>query len=122
MPRSVKVHVNYISKVKSALARNGYIRQTDLAEHLQMSQSTVSNFLNARAVDYLNFIEICRVLNIDWQEVADLEVPMEDKVITEVQKTIESQTNIKDSDLIVLSARQPAVILIDALLEYPGTS
>jgi transcriptional regulator with XRE-family HTH domain len=72
MPRSVKVRPEFISEVKSSLLRNGYIRQTDLAEHLQISQSTISSFLNGRPIDYLNFREICRVLGLEWQNIADL--------------------------------------------------
>lgn len=72
MPRSVKVRSEFISQVKSALPRNGYIRQTDLAEHLQISQSTISSFLNGKPVDYLNFREICRALSLEWQDIADL--------------------------------------------------
>ena len=74
MPRSVKVRSEFISKVKSALPRNGYIRQTDLAEYLQISQSTISSFLNGKPVDYLNFREICRALSLEWQDIADLTV------------------------------------------------
>jgi transcriptional regulator with XRE-family HTH domain len=72
MPRSVRVRPEFILEVKSALPRNGYIRQTDLAEHLQISQSTISSFLNGKPVDYLNFREICRVLRLEWQDIADL--------------------------------------------------
>ncbi|MBD2102580.1 AAA-like domain-containing protein [Leptolyngbya sp. FACHB-261] len=74
MPRSVRVRPEFISEAKSALPRNGYIRQTDLAEYLQMSQSTISSFLNGKPVDYLNFREICRALGLEWQNVADLTV------------------------------------------------
>lgn len=74
MPRSVKVRSEFISEVKSALPRNGYVRQTDLAEDLQISQSTISSFLNGRPVDYLNFREICRALGLEWQDIADLTV------------------------------------------------
>jgi DNA-binding Xre family transcriptional regulator len=72
MPRSIRVRPECISQVKSALPRNGYVRQTDLAESLQISQSTVSSFLNGRPVDFLNFTEICRALGIEWQDVANL--------------------------------------------------
>ena len=72
MPRSVKVRSEFISQVKSALPRNGYIRQSDLAEYLKISQSTVSSFLNGKPVDYLNFREICRALSLEWQDIADL--------------------------------------------------
>jgi transcriptional regulator with XRE-family HTH domain len=72
MPRSIRVRPEFISEVKSALPRNGYIRQTDLAEYLQISQSTISSFLNGRPVDYLNFQEICRALGLEWQDIANL--------------------------------------------------
>jgi transcriptional regulator with XRE-family HTH domain len=81
MPRSVKVRSEFISEVKSALPRNGYIRQTDLAEYLQISQSTISSFLNGRPVDYLNFREICRVLGLEWQNIADLTLESGNEVI-----------------------------------------
>ena len=77
MPRSVRVRSELISEVKSALPRNGYIRQTDLAEYLQISQSTISSFLNGRPVDYLNFREICQALSLKWQDIADLTVESE---------------------------------------------
>ncbi|MBW4598426.1 MAG: AAA-like domain-containing protein [Calothrix sp. FI2-JRJ7] len=71
MPRSIRVRSECISQVKSALPRNGYVRQTDLAESLQISQSTVSSFLNGRPVDFLNFTEICRALGLEWQNIAN---------------------------------------------------
>ncbi|NET04686.1 MAG: molecular chaperone Tir [Symploca sp. SIO2B6] len=73
MPRSLRVKTNYIDRVKSAVRRNGYPRQKDLAEDLGLSLATVSNFLNGRPVDVLNFQEICRVLGQDWQEIASLD-------------------------------------------------
>ncbi len=73
MPRSVRVREQAVKAIKSALLRNGYPSQRLLAEELGLSQSTVSNFLNGVPVDYINFIEICRVLGQDWQGIADLE-------------------------------------------------
>ena len=89
MPRSVRVRSEFISQVKSALPRNGYIRQIDLAEYLQISQSTISSFLNGRPVDYLNFLEICRALGLEWQELADLRLESEkDELPSSVARTI----------------------------------
>lgn len=73
MPRSLKVHKEYIKKVKSAVRRNGYPTQRHLAEDLPLALATVNNFLNGRPVDHLNFVEICGKLGLDWQEIADLE-------------------------------------------------
>lgn len=89
MPRSVRVRFELISEVKSALLRNGYVRQTDLAEYLQISQSTISSFLNGRPVDYLNFLEVCRALGLEWQKLADLTVESEkDEFPSSVRRTI----------------------------------
>ncbi|NER46293.1 MAG: DNA-binding protein [Symploca sp. SIO1A3] len=73
MPRSLKVDPRYIKQVKSALQRNRFARQRDLAEELQLSLATVSNFLNGKPVDYLNFYEICSKLGLDEQEIADFD-------------------------------------------------
>lgn len=72
MSRSLRVRQDCIKQVKSAVPRNGFPRQRDLAEDLEISLATVSNFLNGKPVDYLNFIEICRKLAQDWQEIANL--------------------------------------------------
>lgn len=72
MPRSLRVHKDYIKKVKAAVHRNGYPTQRHLAEDLPLALATVGNFLNGRPVDHLNFVEICSKLGLDWQEIADL--------------------------------------------------
>jgi DNA-binding Xre family transcriptional regulator len=71
MPRSLRVREECISAVKSALLRNGFPSQKILAEDLGIAQSTVSNFLNGKPVDYANFAEICRVLAQEWRDIAD---------------------------------------------------
>ncbi|WP_424095316.1 AAA-like domain-containing protein [Moorena producens] len=73
MSRSLKVAPQYIKQVKSALRRHRFARQQDLAQDLQLSLSTVSNFLNGRPVDYLNFWEICSRLAQDWEKIADFD-------------------------------------------------
>ncbi|HEY9613483.1 AAA-like domain-containing protein [Allocoleopsis sp.] len=73
MPRSLRVRLDYTPKIKSSLLRNGFPSQKVLAQHLNIAPSTVSNFLNSKPVDYLNFIELCRVLGQEWRDVADLE-------------------------------------------------
>ncbi|MGF1979819.1 MAG: AAA-like domain-containing protein [Nostoc sp. CmiSLP01] len=72
MPRSVKVAQKFISKVKASVQSQGYARQKDLAEDLELALATVSNFLNGKPVDYLNFIEICQRLQLNKDEIADI--------------------------------------------------
>jgi transcriptional regulator with XRE-family HTH domain len=73
MTRSLRVSPQYIEQVKLAVKRNGFARQSDLAEDLQLSRATVWNFLNGRPVDYLNFFEICQKLGLDLQKIADFD-------------------------------------------------
>lgn len=70
MSRSLRVHPDYVSTVKSAVKRNGYPRQKDLAEELMISLSTLGAYLNGRAVDILNFQEISERLGQDWKAIA----------------------------------------------------
>ena len=76
MGRSLKVKLDFLQTVKSAVRRNGYPRQKDLAEDLQMSLATISNYLNGRPVDTLNFQEISDRLGLDWQDLADFSDPV----------------------------------------------
>lgn len=73
MSRSLKVHPDFISQVKLAVKRAGYPRQKDLADELQMSLATISNYLNGRPVDNLNFQEISERLAQEWKEIADFQ-------------------------------------------------
>ncbi len=73
MPRSLRVRENCVLKVKSSLLRNGFPSQRLLAEHLEIAQSTVSNFLNGTPVDLRNFLEICRVLGQEWRDIANFD-------------------------------------------------
>jgi serine/threonine-protein kinase len=68
MGRSLRVHADEIAKVKAGLRRNGYVRQKDLAEELGIALSTLSNYLNGRPVDYVNFIEISGCLGLDGKQ------------------------------------------------------
>ncbi len=70
MSRSLKVNPQFIEKVKSALKRNSFPSQQALATELGISRDTVVKFLNGKSVDYLNFVEICRKLGLDWQAIA----------------------------------------------------
>jgi transcriptional regulator with XRE-family HTH domain len=74
------VRTDYIPFVKSSLLRNGFPSQRLLAEHLEIAQSTVSNFLNGIPVDLRNFLEICRVLGQEWRDIANFdEAPPEEE-------------------------------------------
>ena len=69
MSKSLKVSHDCIKKVNIALTRNGYPNQRALANDTGLSLATISNFLTGKPVSYATFEELCRRLNLDWQEV-----------------------------------------------------
>ena len=69
MSRSLCVHNDHIDKVKIAPTQNGYPHQRALANDTGLSLATISNFLTGKPVSYANFEELCRRLNLDWQEI-----------------------------------------------------
>ncbi|OZH53554.1 hypothetical protein AFK68_16835 [Hydrocoleum sp. CS-953] len=81
--RSLRVAPEYLEKVQSAVQRNNFPSQKALANELGFSRSTVSNFLNGKPVDFLNFTEISDKLGFDWQAIA--QIPETEK---EAEKTI----------------------------------
>ncbi len=59
-------------RAKEALIDLG-ITQTVLAEkRLKYSRSTVSNFFNRKPIAHENFTEICKILKLEWRNIADI--------------------------------------------------
>ena len=71
MPRSLKVRRESIATVKSAVSRSGYSTQRMLAEDLEISLSTLSNFLTGKPVDLAIFEEICGKLSLEANQVVE---------------------------------------------------
>jgi transcriptional regulator with XRE-family HTH domain len=69
MSKSLKVSNDRIQQVNMALGVNGYPSQRALAYDTGLSLSTISNFLTGKPVSYTSFEELCRKLNLDWQEI-----------------------------------------------------
>ena len=90
MGRSLKVSPDNKKRVKDAVKRNGYPSQKQFAIDIGLSQSTVQSFLNGRAVDYLNFVEISEKLGLDWQEISAQETNTEQ---TEFSKPLTYYSN-----------------------------
>jgi DNA-binding Xre family transcriptional regulator len=74
MPRSLRVQPGCIDRVKLALRCNGFPSQRSLAEDVGFSLATVSNFLTGKPVDFTNFEEICRKLELNWREISTLDL------------------------------------------------
>lgn len=70
MSRSLRVSTLHIKQVKLAMQRQGYPSQAILAEALGLARSTISNFLNGKAVDYATFVRVSKALNQDWKVIS----------------------------------------------------
>jgi DNA-binding Xre family transcriptional regulator len=68
MSRSAKLHPERKQQILQALKRHGFLTQGYLASHLQISLSTVNNFINSKPVYISKFEEICEALNLNPQE------------------------------------------------------
>jgi DNA-binding Xre family transcriptional regulator len=72
MSRSLRVRQDCLETVKLALRRNGFRSQSFLAEEVGYALATVSKFLTGKPVDFTTFDELCRRLNLEWKDVANL--------------------------------------------------
>jgi WD40 repeat protein/transcriptional regulator with XRE-family HTH domain len=88
MSRSLQVLPQFIDKVKQALTRSGFPRQSALSEDLGIARDTVSKFLNGKPISIDNFQEICNRLNLDWQEVSGFGEP---KTIEQPAEKVQSE-------------------------------
>jgi len=70
MTRSIKIKQSSLDSVKITLNRQGFPSQRAFADALGISLSTVSNFLNGKAIDFVYFQEICEHLELNWQDIA----------------------------------------------------
>ena len=68
MPRSVALHPDHKQAVAIALERNGFLTQGDLAAHLEIALSTVSNFCRGVKVSIAKFEEISDALGLEPRE------------------------------------------------------
>ena len=65
MPRTLAVHPSHRASLSTALERNGFLTQGDLAVHLEIAASTVSNFFRGVRVSVSKFEAISEALNLD---------------------------------------------------------
>jgi HEAT repeat protein/energy-coupling factor transporter ATP-binding protein EcfA2 len=69
--KSLRASEKGIEKAQTALLGKGWRRQ-DLFEKVDVAHSTGTKFFSGRSILSTNFVRICQVLDLDWQEIADL--------------------------------------------------
>lgn len=88
MPRSYSVHPKYIKAVNLAWKRKFDGRDQDLADELgrALTLVIVNLFLKGEPVNRVNFTKICQILELNWQEIAglDLDESLETSPLVEI--------------------------------------
>jgi DNA-binding Xre family transcriptional regulator/DNA-binding MarR family transcriptional regulator len=98
MPRSLRIHHNYINEIKSKIIQQGYRTQRALADDAGLCLTTVSNFLNGKPVDCGTFEELCRRLSLDWQEISISNTEVISTPLYSYAKIRKKQTKISNQD------------------------
>jgi DNA-binding Xre family transcriptional regulator len=88
-----------------AVTRSGYANQRALADDTGLSLATVSNFLTGKPVNYRTVEELCRKLNLDWQEITTssdevISTPPPQSVQIRKKKTISINSKTGEQQLI----------------------
>ncbi|MCL1463224.1 NACHT domain-containing protein [Argonema galeatum] len=120
MSRSIRVAPQYIPQVKLALKRNGFPSQNAFATEMGLSRDTIRKFLNAIGIDYLNFVEICEKLGLNWHDIvykeddAPEETPSQspkdidiDPLVQNVREKVKPFIQVECSTMRVLSMTCP---------------
>ncbi|MEI2577797.1 NB-ARC domain-containing protein [Scytonema sp. PRP1] len=70
-----------------AVRRNSFATQRALADDAGLSLATVSNFLTGKPVDYKTFVELCHRLQVEFEEIAELDVAAGSQATDEKNET-----------------------------------
>jgi len=119
--RSLRTSEQGIARAKRALLRKNLTRKAIANELGIASWSTVSKFFNGKPVDRLLFQEICRALDLDWEEVAatpelDDEIDDPEDQPADVPRSSSGSTEPSpDIDQLLKDVREQGAIARDAL-------
>jgi predicted NACHT family NTPase len=69
--RSLRLSPEGSKQAKEAMVFKS-LTQSELAERVRLARASVSKFFASKPVDRYTFIEICRVLDLEWDELADV--------------------------------------------------
>jgi predicted NACHT family NTPase len=129
MPRnSLKACKAGISKAKIALTGKNWT-QAKLALRAKITRQPVVNFFAGRGVAKENFLEICKLLDLDWREIVDIDKNLTnsvtvleeanasiDTLVEEVRKKIKPYIQERCSSIRLLDMNQP--IKLDNIYTY----
>lgn len=95
--RSLKVAKDYLEKTKNAFITLG-LTQDELATRLNLSRSTISNFLRGEPIYKENFVKLCQTIKLNWQEITGLQAEPSSDANTEDTSSA-SPPELRDVDI-----------------------
>jgi predicted NACHT family NTPase len=95
-----------IKKAKRAMTDKG-LTQERLEQQLEIAHATVSKFFTGQPVKSEIFVNICRRLELDWQEIAELDI---DALVQEVRQTCHDKIQMLYGKMQLLDISQPVDI------------
>lgn len=96
MSRSIRVAPQYIPQVKLALKRNGFPSQNAFAIEVRLSRDTIRKFLNGIGIEYLNFVEICEKLGLNWRDIVYKEDDAPEETPPQPPKDVDIDTLVQN--------------------------
>lgn len=117
MARSLKVAPKHIEKVKLALKRCGFPSVKAFATEMGKAYATASKFFNSKEVDYLNFVEFCEKLSLDWQEITTDEQSTATTPLVKGGQGGSTPENIPKSNSIEFVGRDKQLVELHQLLQ-----
>lgn len=129
MSRLFSVQPKYLQEVNLAWKQKTTGREQDLARQIGRSLPIVINnlFLKGQPVNRLNFIEICELLELDWREIAGLD--LQERLVSSVEEALDNLVSThcemlrrltrKARDL--LGADRASIFLLDSERQQLGS-
>ncbi|WP_126388206.1 pentapeptide repeat-containing protein [Pseudanabaena sp. ABRG5-3] len=114
--RSLIASEKGIERARKALIDLG-INQTGLEKKLGISRSTISSFFNrTKPIDHPYFTEICKTLNLKWEEIVEKDNPMKPDNY-QIENTLDVETNSPRLAAFVIEGSFPVDALTQAKIQ-----
>lgn len=117
MSRTLRVHPQYIQTVKSIWERKSDGRERVIAEELGLSLPQIHLFLKGQFVSGLDFLEICQALELNWREIAGLNLTDSPNPSWPVEANVEDTLPNSSRDTAISNLNQAIDELVGVLCE-----
>ena len=104
--QSLKASLAGSKKAKRAMTDKG-LTQERLEQQLQIAHQAVSKFFTGQPVKSEIFVNICHRLELDWQEIAELDI---DALVQEVREACRDKIQMLYGKMLLLDISQPVDI------------